>query len=69
MNVIKSIKSHGCFNGACPGLLVTEGDLVLIQGNKVGTQRPTGVTVPDHEDLVAIPKAVFDELIAQYRSP
>ena len=64
MSIKQTIRPLGCANGGCPGILVTDNGTVLVQGLK--TTQPTGVEVPDHEDLVAIPGTVFEELLRQY---
>lgn len=64
MNIKQIIRPLGCAHGGCPGLLVTDHGTVLVQGLK--SPKPAGVDVPDHEDLVAIPRNVFDELVRQY---
>ena len=56
-----------CAGGQCPGLILTEDGNILIQGNLVAPGDRRAVQVPDHEDLVQIPRAVFENLIEQYR--
>jgi hypothetical protein len=67
MKIIKQISPRGCANGACPSLLVTDTDVVLVQGLRLAKEGKHGLVIPDHEDVVAIPKVVFGELLDQYR--
>lgn len=65
MKIQREIRPLGCLNGTCPGILETDTDAVLVQGDKVTA--PAGVEVAAHETLVRIPRPVFDELIWQYQ--
>ena len=67
MKIIKTISPRACANGACPSFLLTDTGSVLVQGAKLAPNHRKSLTVPDHEDVVAIPKEVFDALLAQYR--
>ena len=67
MKIINHISPRGCANGACPAILLTDANVVLIQGAKVAKDGMEGLTLPDHEEVVSIPKAVFEELLSQYR--
>ena len=66
MNIIETIGSHTCANGGCPALLLTDTGTVLVQGAKLPANPRQSLDIPDHEDVVAIPKEVFDALLAQY---
>ncbi len=67
MKIIKQISPRGCANGACPSLRFTDADVVIVQGNKLAKETRKGLNIPDHEDVIGIPKAVFEDLLAQYR--
>ncbi|HOW64846.1 MAG TPA: hypothetical protein P5186_18260 [Candidatus Paceibacterota bacterium] len=66
MKIEKVISPRGCLNGACPTLRLTNTGLVILQGSKLASRLRTSLKVPRHEDLVGIPKAVFDDLLSQY---
>jgi hypothetical protein len=67
MNVIKVISPRGCANGACPSFLLTAEGGVIIQGDKIPPERREPMGIPGHEDIVRIPREVFDDLLSQYR--
>ena len=67
MKITNVILPRNCNYGACPSLLFAEGDSVLVQGAKLSLDQRKSLQVPDHEDVVRIPKAVFDDLLSQYR--
>ena len=67
MEIEKVISPRGCLNGACPTLRLTNTGLVLVQGSKLASRLRKSLGVPGHEDLVGIPKAVFDDLLGQYQ--
>ncbi len=66
MNIIKTIVSPACAQGACPSLHFTDNGTVLIQGAKLPAKPRECLDIPDHEDVVALPKDMFDALLAQY---
>ncbi len=68
MKIIKQISPRGCANGACPSLRLADTHLVLVQGNKLGQAARQGLLIPEHEDAISIPKAVFEDLVDQYRA-
>lgn len=67
MNITKVISPRGCANGACPSLLVTDAGTVIIQGAKLPAERRESLRIPGHEDIVSIPREVFEDLLSQYR--
>lgn len=67
MNITKVISPRGCANGACPSLLVTDASTVIIQGAKLPAERRESLRIPGHEDIVSIPREVFEDLLSQYR--
>ncbi len=67
MNITKVISPRGCANGACPSLLVTDAGTVIIQGAKLPAERRESLHIPGHEDIVSIPREVFEDLLSQYR--
>ena len=66
MNIIKTIVSPACAQGACPSFHLTDKGTVLVQGAKLPANPRESLDIPEHEDVVAIPKEVFDALLAQY---
>ena len=66
MKIIRHISPRGCANGACPSLLLTEDRMVLIQGAKILPGQRESFRVPGHEDIVRIPREVFEDLLSQY---
>jgi hypothetical protein len=66
MNVTHIISPAGCANGACPSLLITDAGQILIQGARLVPQDRSVLDVPGHEDVVSIPREVFDGLLQQY---
>ena len=66
MNIIKTIVSPACPQGACPSFQLTDNGTVLVQGARLPVNPRESLDIPDHEDVVAIPKEVFDALLAQY---
>ena len=68
MKIVKVISPRGCANGACPTLLLSDTGLVIVQGAKLAPRQRKSLKVPGHEDLVSIPKEVFDGLLSQYQS-
>ena len=67
MTITHIISPPGCANGACPSLLFTDAGHVLIQGAKLSPPDRAGLEVPGHEDVVSIPREVFDALLQQYQ--
>jgi hypothetical protein len=67
MNITRIISPAGCANGACPSLLFTDAGQVLVQGAKLAPDDRAGLEVPGHEDVVRIPREVFDALLQQYQ--
>lgn len=67
MHITKVISPRGCANGACPTLRLTDASTVIIQGAKLPPGRRQSLRVPGHEDIVGIPREVFDDLLSQYR--
>ena len=66
MKIIKTIVSPACAQGACPAFHLTDNGAVLVQGAQLAANRRKCLDIPDHEDVVALPKDVFDALLAQY---
>ncbi len=72
MKITEIISPRGCANGACPSIVLTDSDVVLIQGAKLAAgpradaEARALLTIPDHEDVVSIPKTVFEELVSRY---
>jgi hypothetical protein len=66
MNITKVISPRGCASGACPSLVLTDAGMV-IQGAKLPAERRGSLRVPGHEDVVSIPREVFEDLLSQYR--
>ena len=66
MKIEKVISPRGCVNGACPTLRLTDTGMVIVQGAKMAPRLRKSLRVPRHEDLVSIPKAVFDDLLGQF---
>lgn len=67
MKVIAHFSPRGCGQGLCPGIVITDRDTVLIQGNVLRKGDKSQLTVPSHEDVVEIPREVFDDLLGQYQ--
>lgn len=67
MTLTKVISPRGCASGACPTLMLTDNGTVIVQGAKLLADQRASLTVPDHEDVVVIPQAVFEDLLSQYR--
>jgi hypothetical protein len=67
MKITKVISPQRCAHGACPSIILTDKNTVLIQGARLGNKPGLPLDVPPHEDLVSIPKDVFDGLLAQYQ--
>lgn len=68
MNILNTIGEHGprqglCANGGCPAFHLTDDGRVLVQGSRLTDAERSVLTAPDHEDFVAIPRAVFDKLM------
>lgn len=66
MSIVKTISLSACDKGACPALYLTDTGTVLVQGSKVSAKPRESLNIPEHEDVVAIPKEVFDALLAHY---
>jgi hypothetical protein len=66
MKITKVISPLGCANGACPSIVLTDSDVVLIQGVRMTAEAKAGLTIPAHEDAVSIPKHIFEELVSRY---
>ena len=66
MKITNIILPPNCDQGACPSLVLTDDGVILIQGAKLPSADRGLLKVPDHEDVVSIPKEVFDALVAQY---
>ena len=64
MKIAKVISPRGCANGACPGILLAENGMILIQGTKVADRK--GLKIPADEDVVGIPRSFFDALVREY---
>ena len=64
MKITNVILPRNCNYGACPSILLAEGDSVLVQGARLSSSQRESLPVPDHEDVVRIPKAVFDDLLS-----
>jgi hypothetical protein len=50
----------------CPGIIVTDRNTVLVQGHVLPKVDKAQLTVPGHEDVVEIPREVFDDLLSQF---
>lgn len=68
MHITNVISPRGCANGACPTLRLTDVGTVIIQGAKLPANRRESLNVPRHEDIVSIPREVFEDLLNQYRA-
>ena len=66
MKVIEHHSPRGCANGMCPGIIVTDRNTVLVQGHVLPKVDKAQLTVPGHEDVVEIPREVFDDLLSQF---
>jgi len=66
MKVINHYSPRGCANGMCPGIIVTDRNTVLVQGHVLPKVDKAQLTVPGHEDIVEIPREVFDDLLSQF---
>ena len=66
MKVIDHYSPRGCANGMCPGIIVTDRNTVLVQGHVLHKVDKAQLTVPGHEDVVEIPREVFDDLLSQF---
>ncbi len=66
MKVIDHYSPRGCANGMCPGIIVTDRNTVLVQGHVLPKVDKAQLTVPRHEDIVEIPREVFDDLLSQF---
>ncbi len=66
MNVVAHFSPRGCGQGLCPGILITDRNTVLIQGHILPKGEKAQLTVPGHEDVVEIPREVFDDLLGQF---
>ena len=66
MKVIEHHSPRGCANGMCPGIIVTDRNTVLVQGRVLAKDDKAQLTVPGHEDVVEIPREVFDDLLSQF---
>jgi hypothetical protein len=66
MNIIQTIAPLGCAQAACPSLHLTDTGAVLVQGARLAVNQRDSLAIPDHEDVVAIPREVFEALLAQY---
>lgn len=67
MKVITHYAPKACGQGLCPGIIVTDRDTVVIQGYLVPKTDKTQLTVPFNEDVVEIPRSVFEDLVGQYK--
>jgi hypothetical protein len=66
MKVIDHYSPRGCANGMCPGIIVTNRNTVLVQGHVLPTVDKAQLTVLGHEEVVEIPREVFDDLLSQF---
>ena len=66
MKVIDHYSPRGCGNGMCPGIIVTNRNTVLVQGHVLPAVDKAQLTVPGHEEVVEIPREVFDDLLSQF---
>ena len=67
MKITNVISPRGCYSGLCPSLHLTDDDSVLVQGARLLPAQRDGLALPAHEEVVRIPKTVFDDLLSQYR--
>ena len=66
MKVIDHCSPRSYDNGLCPGIIVTDRNTVLVQGRMLPKGDKAQLTVPGHEDVVEIPREVFDDLLSQF---
>lgn len=60
------LMSDGCDGGNCPKVYETDRQTVLVQGYNLDTARPDGVTLGEGESVVEIPKAVWQDAVANF---
>lgn len=54
-----------CASGPCPTIyLDTDSGNLVVQGFKVDQTRRAGIAVPEHEDVVEIPRDLIDLFLA-----
>ena len=68
MKIVKAITPRGCTQGACPSFHLTASGAILVQGDRLPVNHRNSLAIPAHEELVSIPREVFDALVADYGS-
>jgi hypothetical protein len=66
MKIMTHYSPRGCGQGLCPGIVITDRGTVLVQGKVLPKGDKSQLTVPSNEDVVEIPRQVFDDLLGQY---
>ncbi|MEM9217088.1 MAG: hypothetical protein AAGD25_22430 [Cyanobacteria bacterium P01_F01_bin.150] len=59
-----TILARPCDSGTCPTLYVDEAGRVFVQGSKINRSEHSGLTIPEHEEVVEL----SPELIAFLKS-
>lgn len=67
MKIISHFSPKACGQGLCPGIIVTDRATVLIQGYVLPKADKSTLSVPAQEDVVEIPRAIFEDLLGQYK--
>ena len=68
MKVIAHYSPKACGQGLCPGIIVTDRGTVVIQGYVHPKSDKSTLSVPSQEDVVEIPREVFEDLMGQYKA-
>lgn len=55
-----------CKKGQCPGFLLTDRGTIAVQSTALAA--PDDLSLGDHEALVEVPVAVFEEVIGAWRT-
>jgi hypothetical protein len=63
---MKWTRLSGCKKGQCPGFHLTDRGTIAVQGSALTT--PGSASLDDHEALVEVPVAVFEEAIRAWRN-
>lgn len=67
MKFIAHYSPKACGQGLCPGIIVTDRDTVVVQGYQIPKPDKSKLTVPSNEDVIEIPRSVFEDLVSQYK--
>lgn len=59
------MNSYGCAGGKCPKILINENGDALVQGLVVDNATKKELNVPEGEDVIFVPKSVFQEFVKQ----